>query len=90
MALALARCLVEKKEFIPDKVLDAYRDWMTTRPVDIGTTTERGLLGLATTDSESNGSLMRVSPLGIWAAGASLALTALSWILGFAVLGMRP
>jgi ADP-ribosylglycohydrolase len=69
MALALARSLVEKKEFIPEKVLDAYRDWMTTRPVDIGTTTERGLLGLRTTESESNGSLMRVAPLGVWAAG---------------------
>jgi ADP-ribosylglycohydrolase len=42
---------------------------MTTRPVDIATTTERGLLGLHTTESESNGSLMRVSPLGVWAAG---------------------
>jgi ADP-ribosyl-[dinitrogen reductase] hydrolase len=69
MALALARCLVSNKEFLPEKVLDAYREWMTTRPVDIGTTTERGLLGLHTTESESNGSLMRVSPLGIWAAG---------------------
>ena len=69
MALALARCLVANKEFLPEKVLDAYREWMTTRPVDIGTTTERGLLGLNTTDSESNGSLMRVSPLGVWAAG---------------------
>jgi ADP-ribosyl-[dinitrogen reductase] hydrolase len=69
MALALARCLVSNKEFLPEKVLDAYREWMTTRPVDIGTTTERGLLGLHTTESESNGSLMRVSPLGVWAAG---------------------
>jgi ADP-ribosyl-[dinitrogen reductase] hydrolase len=69
MALALARCLVSSKEFLPDQVLDAYREWMTTRPVDIGTTTERGLLGLHTTESESNGSLMRVSPLGVWAAG---------------------
>jgi ADP-ribosylglycohydrolase/fructose-1,6-bisphosphatase/inositol monophosphatase family enzyme len=69
MALALARCLVSNKEFVPEKVLDAYREWMTTRPVDIGTTTERGLLGLHTTESESNGSLMRVSPLGVWAAG---------------------
>jgi ADP-ribosylglycohydrolase len=42
---------------------------MTTRPVDIGTTTERGLLGLHTTESESNGSLMRVAPIGVWAAG---------------------
>src|SRR5438552_3184479 len=44
-------------------------DWLTTRPVDVGRTTEQGLLGLLTTGSESNGSLMRVSPLGIWAAG---------------------
>jgi len=50
-------------------VLDAYREWMTTRPLDIGATTERGLLGLHASDSESNGSLMRVSPLGVWAAG---------------------
>jgi ADP-ribosylglycohydrolase len=42
---------------------------MTTRPLDIGQTTERGLLGLHTTESESNGSLMRVSPIGVWAAG---------------------
>jgi ADP-ribosyl-[dinitrogen reductase] hydrolase len=69
MALALARKIVELRGFQPNAVLDAYREWMTTRPVDIGTTTERGLLGLHTTESESNGSLMRVSPLGIWAAG---------------------
>jgi ADP-ribosylglycohydrolase/fructose-1,6-bisphosphatase/inositol monophosphatase family enzyme len=69
MALALARSLIAHKDFIPDKILEAYREWMTTRPVDIGTTTERGLLGLHTTESESNGSLMRVSPLGVWAAG---------------------
>ena len=69
MALALVRCLITNKGFVAEKVLDAYREWMTTRPVDIGTTTERGLLGLHTTESESNGSLMRVSPLGTWAAG---------------------
>jgi ADP-ribosyl-[dinitrogen reductase] hydrolase len=69
MALALARSLVLHKSFIAEKVLDAYREWLTSRPVDIGTTTERGLLGLHTTESESNGSLMRVSPIGVWAAG---------------------
>ncbi|MCD6042924.1 MAG: hypothetical protein K0R40_2527, partial [Burkholderiales bacterium] len=69
MALALARSLLAEKGFVPDKVLDAYREWMTTRPVDIGATTSRGLLGLHTTESESNGSLMRVSPIGVWAAG---------------------
>jgi ADP-ribosylglycohydrolase/fructose-1,6-bisphosphatase/inositol monophosphatase family enzyme len=69
MALALARCILEQRGFQAEPVLQAYRDWMTTRPVDIGQTTERGLLGLHITESESNGSLMRVSPIGVWAAG---------------------
>src|SRR5688572_5847520 len=69
MAIGLARSLVSEKNFVAEKVLECYREWMTTRPVDIGTTTERGLLGLHTTESESNGSLMRVSPIGVWSAG---------------------
>jgi ADP-ribosylglycohydrolase len=69
MALTLARTILRHHGFERDRVLDAYREWMQTRPIDIGETTERGLLGLHTTESESNGSLMRVSPLGIWAAG---------------------
>jgi ADP-ribosylglycohydrolase/fructose-1,6-bisphosphatase/inositol monophosphatase family enzyme len=69
MALTLARAILLHQGFDRDKVLDAYRDWMQTRPIDIGETTERGLLGLHTTESESNGSLMRVSPIGVWAAG---------------------
>jgi ADP-ribosylglycohydrolase/fructose-1,6-bisphosphatase/inositol monophosphatase family enzyme len=69
MALGLARCLVAEGQFVAAKALDAYREWITTRPVDISATTERGLLGLHAAESESNGSLMRVSPLGVWAAG---------------------
>jgi ADP-ribosylglycohydrolase/fructose-1,6-bisphosphatase/inositol monophosphatase family enzyme len=69
MALTLARTILRQGKFDRDKVLDAYRDWLQTRPIDIGETTERGLLGLHTTESESNGSLMRVSPIGVWAAG---------------------
>jgi ADP-ribosylglycohydrolase/fructose-1,6-bisphosphatase/inositol monophosphatase family enzyme len=69
MALTLARAILRHHGFERDKVLDAYRDWMQTRPIDIGETTERGLLGLHTTESESNGSLMRVSPIGVWAVG---------------------
>jgi ADP-ribosyl-[dinitrogen reductase] hydrolase len=69
MALTLARAILQYQGFQRDKVLDAYREWMQTRPIDIGETTERGLLGLHTTESESNGSLMRVSPIGVWAAG---------------------
>ena len=69
MALALARSIFHHKTFNKDRVLDSYREWMTTRPIDIGETTERGLLGLHTSESESNGSLMRVSPIGLWSAG---------------------
>lgn len=69
MAFALARSLVKEKAFQKEAVLAAYRDWLQTRPVDVGATTERGLLGLHTMESESNGSLMRISPVGIWAAG---------------------
>ena len=69
MALALARSIVREQKYDAEKVLDGYRAWLTSRPVDVGVTTERGLLGLNTTESESNGSLMRVSPIGVWAAG---------------------
>jgi ADP-ribosyl-[dinitrogen reductase] hydrolase len=70
MALTLARSILRQGgRYERDRVLDAYREWLQTRPIDIGETTERGLLGLHTTESESNGSLMRVSPIGVWAAG---------------------
>ena len=69
MALTLARSIVREKKYDAEKVLDGYRAWLTSRPVDVGVTTERGLLGLVTTESESNGSLMRCSPIGVWAAG---------------------
>ncbi|HYG55324.1 MAG TPA: inositol monophosphatase family protein, partial [Burkholderiales bacterium] len=69
MALALARSILKEKSYKSEKALDAYREWLQTRPIDVGETTERGLLGLHTTESESNGSLMRISPVGIWAAG---------------------
>jgi ADP-ribosyl-[dinitrogen reductase] hydrolase len=69
MALTLGRSLVFHGGFFPEKVQEAYRDWLQTRPVDVGATTERGLLGLHTTESESNGALMRISPVGVWAAG---------------------
>jgi ADP-ribosylglycohydrolase/fructose-1,6-bisphosphatase/inositol monophosphatase family enzyme len=69
MALTLARALVREGRYDAEKVLDAYREWLQTRPIAIGETTERGLLGLHTTESQSNGSLMRVAPIGVWAAG---------------------
>jgi ADP-ribosylglycohydrolase/fructose-1,6-bisphosphatase/inositol monophosphatase family enzyme len=69
MALTLARTLVREGRYDADKTLDAYREWLTSRPVDVGMTTEKGLIGIRDSTSESNGSLMRVSPIGIHAAG---------------------
>jgi ADP-ribosylglycohydrolase len=69
LALTLARSLVKERKHDPERVLEAYRAWLTSRPVDVGMTTERGLIGRGDAASESNGSLMRVSPLGVWAAG---------------------
>ncbi|HZS68875.1 MAG TPA: inositol monophosphatase family protein [Burkholderiales bacterium] len=69
LALTLARAVIQHKGYDAAKVLDAYRAWLTSRPVDVGMTTEKGLLGLVTSESESNGSLMRCSPIGVWAAG---------------------
>ena len=69
LALTLARTLLRDGKYDKAKMLDAYRAWLTSRPVDVGVTTENGLLGRGNGASESNGSLMRVSPLGIWAAG---------------------
>ena len=69
MALALARTIVRDGKFDSARVLDAYRQWITSRPVDVGMTTEKGLIGASDPRSESNGSLMRCSPIGVWAAG---------------------
>jgi len=69
MALTLARAVLRHGGYDAVQVLDGYRAWLTSRPVDVGTTTEDGLLGQKKQESESNGSLMRISPIGIHAAG---------------------
>jgi ADP-ribosylglycohydrolase/fructose-1,6-bisphosphatase/inositol monophosphatase family enzyme len=69
LALSLARSLVAEHGFDPNVVRVAYRKWMASNPFDIGSTTRHGLLDEHDDMSQSNGSLMRVSPLGLWAAG---------------------
>ncbi len=74
MALSLARCLVAEERFDTDAVGRAYVGWGASRPFDMGGTTAAGLASLAgrgrrNTDSQSNGALMRVAPIGIFAAG---------------------
>ena len=74
MALALARSLVKERAFEHKAVAASYVAWRNSRPFDIGGTTSSGIAALAAgraahSDSQSNGALMRVSPIGIFAAG---------------------
>ena len=66
MALALARSLVRNEAFSIDDVRVSYVRWYRSRPFDIGNTTASGLEGQPIPDSQANGALMRVSPLGIF------------------------
>ncbi len=81
LALALARTLAAEGDYDAEAVATAYGRWYASRPFDIGTTTRQALAPasraprdkaeaarrVADRNSQSNGSLMRVSPIGIWA-----------------------
>ncbi|MFD0982649.1 inositol monophosphatase family protein [Tropicimonas aquimaris] len=75
MALALARSLAKARRFDPALVGQAYVRWARSGPFDIGATTRAGIAAIAAghptrnNQSQSNGALMRVSPIGIFAAG---------------------
>jgi ADP-ribosylglycohydrolase len=73
MALALARTIAANERYSAEDVMDAYKAWMISGPFDIGSTTRAALSGEPTPKSEANGSLMRSSPLGIFAYTASAA-----------------
>ena len=66
MALMLARSIVKEKKFDAEKVYEAYQYWYESKPFDCGVTTLMGLKGAPNKQSQSNGSLMRISPLGIY------------------------
>jgi ADP-ribosylglycohydrolase len=81
LALMLARSLVCEGGFELSKVAAAYVAWFESRPFDIGGTTRQALAAgaaavgadparacsqAANRNSQSNGALMRVSPLGIY------------------------
>ena len=82
LALTLARRLLETGSYDREVAVAAYGEWYASSPFDIGLTTRRAFSAAAGADagskaeaaslqadatSQSNGSLMRVSPIGIWA-----------------------
>ncbi len=72
MALALARMLVQHGRYDPTLALDAYIRWLNSDPFDYGTAVRRGLRGEPDEDSQANGAMMRISPLGIFGANYEL------------------
>jgi len=82
LALALARSLVTRGGFDAAHVQAAYLAWGRSAPFDMGNTTRAALdaarVGLPIpAESQANGALMRVSPLGILGAGRSA--EAIAW-----------
>jgi ADP-ribosylglycohydrolase len=73
MALLLARMLVEKGVYDPQGALKEYRYWLDSRPFDCGMTISGALRGVFNPQSQANGAMMRISPLGIF--GAKYALS---------------
>ena len=69
MALLLARLLADAEEYDADAARERYVYWLDSGPFDCGNTIRSALRGHANQDSQANGALMRVSPLGIFMAG---------------------
>jgi ADP-ribosylglycohydrolase len=66
MALMLARSIVKEQCFDAEKVFEAYRYWYDSMPFDCGHTVARSMVGSPNRESQANGSLMRISPLGVY------------------------
>ncbi|HBK05599.1 MAG TPA: hypothetical protein DDZ81_07010 [Acetobacteraceae bacterium] len=81
LGLALARSLAEAGKYNADHAAAAYGRWYASEPFDCGHTTAlafgaaasalthkaRAARAKANAASQSNGSLMRIAPIGVWA-----------------------
>lgn len=76
MALALARLLVERGAYNAQEAMRAYVSWLESSPFDCGNTVSMGLAGSPNRESQANGALMRISPLGIFGAQKDLGVVA--------------
>jgi ADP-ribosylglycohydrolase len=66
LALMLARSLIEKGKWDKQAVRAKYRYWYDSEPFDCGGTIASGLEGRPNPESQANGALMRISPMGIF------------------------
>ncbi|MYE26472.1 MAG: ADP-ribosylglycohydrolase family protein [Chloroflexi bacterium] len=76
MALMLARKLAENGRYDREEARKAYIFWLDSQPFDCGYTVAGGLRGRHNPDSQANGAMMRISPLGIFGANHDLAQVA--------------
>lgn len=72
MALMLARSLVEVGRYDREAARQSYVFWLDSGPFDCGYTVASGLKGRHNPDSQANGAMMRISPLGIFGANCEL------------------
>jgi ADP-ribosyl-[dinitrogen reductase] hydrolase len=76
MALALARSIVAQGGFEREAAAEAYSAWLRSSPFDVGATVSAALRDRPNPASQANGSLMRASPLGVYAQALGPALAA--------------
>ncbi|WP_041463800.1 ADP-ribosylglycohydrolase family protein [Pelodictyon luteolum] len=73
MALVLAATLAGRKTYSEEHAMAAYRWWWESEPFDYGRTIMSAMLNMHDHESQANGALMRISPLGIFCSRHSLA-----------------
>jgi ADP-ribosylglycohydrolase/fructose-1,6-bisphosphatase/inositol monophosphatase family enzyme len=69
LTLALARSMLVVGRYDANASFAAYRAWLASAPIAIGRSTRAALQGNPDAASDSNGALLRISPVGVWAAG---------------------
>src|ERR1035438_9383888 len=76
LALMLGRMLVKERRYDAEEARKSYVFWLNSNPFDCGGTVSSGLRGRPNPDSQANGALMRISPLGIFCSTSDLEKTA--------------
>ena len=68
MALVLARMLAERGRYSAERARRGYIRWLESEPFDCGNAIFAGLMDEKDWNSQANGALMRISPLGVFGA----------------------
>jgi ADP-ribosylglycohydrolase len=66
MALLLARMLIKNGCYNSESARKEYLYWLNSNPFDCGITISAALRGKLNPESQANGAMMRISPLGIF------------------------